>query len=95
MQAWRGVDIPELPGRGPVLRLYDTADPTEQKAISLLVQVIVDPDDVALAQAKRPVIGAKLVMAEPGHVGAHERIVALQIAARAREAGEAAVPVGG
>lgn len=26
MQAWRGVDIPELPGRGPDLRLYDTAD---------------------------------------------------------------------
>lgn len=26
MQAWRGVDIPELPGRGPQLRLYDTAD---------------------------------------------------------------------
>jgi L-cysteine:1D-myo-inositol 2-amino-2-deoxy-alpha-D-glucopyranoside ligase len=26
VQAWRGVDIPELPGRGPQLRLYDTAD---------------------------------------------------------------------
>ena len=26
MQAWRGADIPELPGRGPQLRLYDTAD---------------------------------------------------------------------
>jgi len=26
VQAWRGADIPELPGRGPQLRLYDTAD---------------------------------------------------------------------
>ena len=26
MQAWQGLDIPELPGRGPGLRLYDTAD---------------------------------------------------------------------
>jgi len=26
MQAWPIVDIPELPGRGPALRLYDTAD---------------------------------------------------------------------
>ena len=26
MQAWRGADIPELPGRGPQLRLYYTAD---------------------------------------------------------------------
>jgi len=26
MQAWPAVDIPELPGRGPQLRLYDSAD---------------------------------------------------------------------
>jgi len=26
MQAWPTVDVPELPGRGPQLRLYDTAD---------------------------------------------------------------------
>lgn len=26
MQAWQGVGIPELPGRGPQLRLYDSAD---------------------------------------------------------------------
>ncbi|MFM8599407.1 MAG: cysteine--1-D-myo-inosityl 2-amino-2-deoxy-alpha-D-glucopyranoside ligase [Mycobacterium sp.] len=26
MHAWPGVEIPELPGRGPVLRLYDSAD---------------------------------------------------------------------
>ena len=26
MQSWPAVDIPQLPGRGPALRLYDTAD---------------------------------------------------------------------
>ena len=26
MRAWPAVDIPELPGRGPQLRLYDSAD---------------------------------------------------------------------
>ena len=26
MRAWPGVDLPSLPGRGPELRLYDTAD---------------------------------------------------------------------
>ncbi|MGI9124950.1 MAG: cysteine--1-D-myo-inosityl 2-amino-2-deoxy-alpha-D-glucopyranoside ligase, partial [Mycobacterium sp.] len=26
MQSWSGVDVPEVPGKGPQLRLYDTAD---------------------------------------------------------------------